>query len=1172
MKTMIKTLLTSTALLLAISLTSNGQAPPELFNYQGIARDGLGNELVNQAISLKISIREGDTTGTVLYQETHGVSTNQFGLFTLQIGGGTVISGTFSSISWGSNSHYVQVEMDATGGTSYMAMGTQQLFSVPYALYAKTSGTPGVTGATGSTGATGPTGDTGLTGATGATGPTGDTGLTGATGATGPTGDTGLTGATGATGPTGDTGLTGATGATGPTGDTGLTGATGATGPTGADGATGPQGPDASDDQSLSVTIDSLLIDNGNGVALADLQDGVEDADADSTNELIISAVLVGNNLEITDAGGNQIVDLSEFSSHWDRDTSSGAIHPVLLTDKVGIGTANPNYILDVNDTMNTLGFRMPTGAQEDFLFSTDSNGVASWKESQIAFLQGDTGTTIFYNGAFWQTSNQLYHNGIYVGIGTQTPSERLEVYGTTKTFDLIVSLGAQEGHVLISDTVGNVAWVDPMSLNLTDDDSDSTNEIQSILFSGNILSLTDDTSSVDLSLFLDDTDQQLLALNGDSLSISNGNMVDLSSYMDNTDDQLLTYDPNTNELMLEDGGTVNLNSTNITDTDWDFFTNYNGFNDVIMNQNADAVIIKNYLEVQDGIKSYKQHWNTNIGASGIIADIRNIQDDVNKHALLVGTRSYAETKVYKGESTVYGIWSTANNIMDFNAPAYTGKSTLYGIKAEAFGNPDWGYGTDVAIGAYITAEGADTNYAAIFKNGLVGIGTEYPEFDLELKGDLHISGAFYDSNKDPGTSQQILASTSSGIAWTNLSSLLVLDSTIEDDGDWVIDSVNFNLYPATSGNVGIGNTNPAHKLDVTGNIHSTSNIYLENDAQIYWSGTSHPWGIQASTNSSTGLLLFMDAGYPVLGLRSNTQGKRIGIGTGAPSREVHIKNDGDLDNGLVGIRIENTGTEGKTWDILNQSQGSSTSGSLVFSDGQDRMMIDTSGRVGINTTIPQSQLDVHSTIRATRTGSEDLQYLEIKNEDASGAAITAMSRESNKKTLVIQNLHDGSGSASGANHIRINTGDVNNPSTKMSILEDGRVGIGNYNPIYKLDVDGSIFGHYTTGPSNVNQGIIGQNGIGVYGISTTGNGIHGASNSGNGVYGNSITGYAAYFDGPKSYFDGDVGIGVLIPQSKFHVKSNKSGSSENISSYIAIIENTSTGIKFCFIFQWTGH
>ena len=263
MKTMIKTLLTSTALLLAISLTSNGQAPPELFNYQGIARDGLGNELVNQAISLKISIREGDTTGTVLYQETHGVSTNQFGLFTLQIGGGTVISGTFSSISWGSNSHYVQVEMDATGGTSYMAMGTQQLFSVPYALYAKTSGTPGVTGATGSTGATGPTGDTGLTGATGATGPTGDTGLTGATGATGPTGDTGLTGATGATGPTGDTGLTGATGATGPTG---------------ADGATGPQGPDASDDQSLSVTIDSLLIDNGNGVALADLQDGVEDA------------------------------------------------------------------------------------------------------------------------------------------------------------------------------------------------------------------------------------------------------------------------------------------------------------------------------------------------------------------------------------------------------------------------------------------------------------------------------------------------------------------------------------------------------------------------------------------------------------------------------------------------------------------------------------------------------------------------------------------------------------------------------------------------------------------------------------------------------------------------------------------------------------------------------
>jgi hypothetical protein len=111
-----------------------------------------------------------------------------------------------------------------------------QLLSVPYALYAETSGTPGPTGPQGPiglTGATGPQGIQGLTGATGSQGPIGLTGLTG------PTGPQGLTGATGAQGPIG---LTGLTGATGPQGIQGLTGATGSQGPIGLTGATGPQG------------------------------------------------------------------------------------------------------------------------------------------------------------------------------------------------------------------------------------------------------------------------------------------------------------------------------------------------------------------------------------------------------------------------------------------------------------------------------------------------------------------------------------------------------------------------------------------------------------------------------------------------------------------------------------------------------------------------------------------------------------------------------------------------------------------------------------------------------------------------------------------------------------------------------------------------------------------
>ncbi len=169
-----KRLLTIT--LVCLAALSFGQAP-DLINYQGIARNNSGAALNAQSIGLRLTIRQTSATGTTVYQETHNPTTNQFGLFTVQIGGGTVVSGTFGSISWGTDAYYLEVEMDENGGTAYSQMGTSQLVSVPYALYAKTSGssTPGPTGPTGPQGVTGAVGATGPQGTTGATGPTGTT-------------------------------------------------------------------------------------------------------------------------------------------------------------------------------------------------------------------------------------------------------------------------------------------------------------------------------------------------------------------------------------------------------------------------------------------------------------------------------------------------------------------------------------------------------------------------------------------------------------------------------------------------------------------------------------------------------------------------------------------------------------------------------------------------------------------------------------------------------------------------------------------------------------------------------------------------------------------------------------------------------------------------------------
>ena len=113
---------------------------PQAFKYQAVARNSTGEILMEQIISFRIGILEGSAGGTQVYSEIHNDTTNQFGLVSLEIGNGTVVSGVFEEIDWGSNSFFLQVEMDENGGTNYQFIGTSQLLSVPYANYSATTG------------------------------------------------------------------------------------------------------------------------------------------------------------------------------------------------------------------------------------------------------------------------------------------------------------------------------------------------------------------------------------------------------------------------------------------------------------------------------------------------------------------------------------------------------------------------------------------------------------------------------------------------------------------------------------------------------------------------------------------------------------------------------------------------------------------------------------------------------------------------------------------------------------------------------------------------------------------------------------------------------------------------------------------------------------------------
>ncbi len=199
-------------ILLFAAATSLMAQVPQAFNYQTVVRNSSGQIIPDQLVSFRISIQQGSAY-TDLYVETHQVTTNGFGMANLMIGTGTVVSGDFSAIGWADDITYIQIEIDATGGTIYTMMGTSQLVSVPYAMHAETAGNVSFS-------------------------------------------------------------------------DTSAT----------------------NELQTLSLSGLDLTISNGNTVTL---QDNVDDADADPTNELNTAFSLVGSDVQITDAGGTKSADLS---------------------------------------------------------------------------------------------------------------------------------------------------------------------------------------------------------------------------------------------------------------------------------------------------------------------------------------------------------------------------------------------------------------------------------------------------------------------------------------------------------------------------------------------------------------------------------------------------------------------------------------------------------------------------------------------------------------------------------------------------------------------------------------------------------------------------------------------------------------------------------------------
>lgn len=123
--------------MLFIAIIAKAQVPQGI-PYQAVTRNAQGQPLASTNVNVRFSILDSIATGAAIYVETHSVTTSTLGLFTANVGMGTASSGIFNNINWGQNFKFLKVEIDTTAtGNSYIILGTQQMMSVPYALYSR---------------------------------------------------------------------------------------------------------------------------------------------------------------------------------------------------------------------------------------------------------------------------------------------------------------------------------------------------------------------------------------------------------------------------------------------------------------------------------------------------------------------------------------------------------------------------------------------------------------------------------------------------------------------------------------------------------------------------------------------------------------------------------------------------------------------------------------------------------------------------------------------------------------------------------------------------------------------------------------------------------------------------------------------------------------------------
>jgi hypothetical protein len=396
---------------------------------------------------------------------------------------------------------------------------------------------------------------------------------------------------------------------------------------------------------------------------------------------------------------------------------------------------------------------------------------------------------------------------------------------------------------------------------------------------------------------------------------------------------------------------------------------------------------------------------------------------------------------------------------------------------------------------------------------GNVGIGTDSPDSVLHIKDDtstvydatVYQKDLLIERKNTSGNGQSAhlkFVVTGHEGSTTGEASIGAVQTANASSADLVFTTRNAGtrgerMRIDSSGNVGIGTANPATELDVDGDIIADgmtldgtagSRLILgrgNGQSSIKASGADANANYLALDSSGGGGALLLN-NYVSDNVWLATGGGSVGIGATSPNAKLHVSTgttgtiailEGSSGRSLYtgtdggGHYIESTGTQASQRVLRIQASDGGSNYTQLFIDGANENIYTDSGtNVGIGTSSPSAKLDVAGdaefadTVTISDNVAGTFEALVLNNsrnaqdEIGNAAKLSFQHNSVNAGEIRSVTTEDFSTSANRSADLTFHTVHNGTLSQRLTINDDGNVGIGTANPAAKLDVNGATY------------------------------------------------------------------------------------------------------------------